>query len=321
MTSSFSLVLFCCCLIVCVLSSSQRTQWKPDDQNAFVCEESDSAPSCDNELREKYFRAKTQPTIRVHDLTIPNFDEEYGLTSQQVDKALNILSRYGVVAFPKVVPCPLLSVVAKDVEDTFPVTREGDQLREDTPLTGQSAVYPLRKLLRGMRLLLEKIYGDLESAEIVEFSLMSTFPGSKYQRVHADTVMTDPITHPSRSILHSLFVTCQDTTNKMGPLTVWPQTHVSFHFAPPSFTSQYLERVSGVPIGSMPCGSVIMYDSRLFHHGRENRSYMMRHMFYITLRKKGEDKPEDYDERPYSLHPSFKGFSAQDILYGRDISD
>ena len=300
-------------VIMCV---SLVSAWRPDDNGFFKCLHEIDA-TCEDQLKDTMSPASRVRATNVT-LQLPRTNSPDDLSDSETAIALGMLSQFGVVVLTNAVPCAMLVEVARDTEARFPITRPGDQLREDTPQHDGVSVLTLRRLLNRLAKLIDEAVGP--TAEIVEFSVMSTFPGSLFQRVHADTRMYEE-THRHRAPQYSLFVACQDTNKKMGPLTVWPRTHDSFHFADVIFASEYLQIVPGVAVGAVECGSVVMFDSRLFHHGGENASDRMRHMMYVTVEGPGE-KPKDQDMRPYSLHPSMKGVTTADVReynYPRDL--
>ena len=169
----------------------------------------------------------------------------------------------------------------------------------------------------------------LGNGRLVEFSCLLSFPGSVAQPPHSDS-MARSLSATSSAHLVSCFVPLLDVGEAMGPLEVWPGTHSTVQLLPESlkclqsedglqyreFMSEREEFDAGVSSEevdvtsyervrmTVPRGSVVLMDSRLYHRGSANVSHKTRPVLYFTFASESGRLPEG---STYSLSSSLQG--------------
>jgi ectoine hydroxylase-related dioxygenase (phytanoyl-CoA dioxygenase family) len=102
------------------------------------------------------------------------------------------------------------------------------------------------------------------------FASNTCAPGSDYQPVHSDTYNLYPehelVVPPYMMVLNIPLV---DTTEENGPMDMWDGTHISrISRAEMETVAPHLPRLSG----TMPAGSIMIRDGRMWHRGTRNHS-------------------------------------------------
>ena len=98
-------------------------------------------------------------------------------------------------------------------------------------------------------------------AELVECSVICSEPGAPAQDWHRDSVVGSP----AEARLVSMGIALEEVDEQMGPLEALPTTHCLVEEA---------EKPEELPVLKAACerGGAILWDSRLFHRGGDNRS-------------------------------------------------
>jgi|ERR1712232_1082450 len=107
---------------------------------------------------------------------------------------------------------------------------------------------------------------------LMELASMCTFPGDPGQPVHSDT------SHLDEHRIVTIFVALQPVPPDRGPTRMYPGTHVDKEL---HLGLKTLDEDSGVQC-CMQRGDCVVMDSRLRHHGTENKSSEHRYLFYIS---------------------------------------
>lgn len=115
------------------------------------------------------------------------------------------------------------------------------------------------------------------------FASDTALPGSDYQGVHSDTHLLFPETSlslPAYSIVVNIPLV--DVTLDRGPVEIWPG---GTHLMPGSMDIQKTAPHMHSELATMPAGSLLIRDMRMWHRGTPNRSDIARpHLALIYSR-------------------------------------
>ena len=147
----------------------------------------------------------------------------------------------------------------------------------------------LGEALENLRPVLHKVVG--EEAMIHEVSSIISYPGSPRQCVHADTIVLPCPQYPNASMepLYTVFIALQDVEEGMGHTVFIPKTHTAaahglWNACEKSETNK-IKFLAGQKVSQsqLKVGDCSIFDSRILHCGRENKSEKTRVLFYFTI--------------------------------------
>ncbi|WP_102270208.1 phytanoyl-CoA dioxygenase family protein [Vibrio cyclitrophicus] len=137
------------------------------------------------------------------------------------------------------------------------------------------------EVMESIRMVLTKISPVLknvigENPRLVELGGLISLPGCIKQPVHADSDYSED---SSIAEMITTFVALVDIERSMGPLEVWPKTHV---ICPQDdgFFDQTIDR--GVTF-EVSAGTAVLMNSRTWHRGTDNFSCKLRPVFYFSF--------------------------------------
>jgi hypothetical protein len=102
------------------------------------------------------------------------------------------------------------------------------------------------------------------------FASDTPLPGSDYQKVHSDIALLfpeTPLSLPAYSVV--LNIPLVDFTEENGPVEIWPG---GTHFFPGGTDMAALSEKMHSERVTMPAGSLLLRDMRMWHRGTPNRS-------------------------------------------------
>jgi ectoine hydroxylase-related dioxygenase (phytanoyl-CoA dioxygenase family) len=120
--------------------------------------------------------------------------------------------------------------------------------------------------------ILDALLGD--NCHCHYFASDTAFPGSDYQAVHSDIHLLFPETQlslPPYSIVVNIPLI--DVTLEHGPVEIWPG---GTHLMPGNLDMKMLAPTMHSELVTMPAGSVLVRDMRMWHRGTPNRSSEIR---------------------------------------------
>ena len=231
-------------------------------------------------------------------------------------------TEHGVVVMPSVVDPELCQKTARAAMHAIEHPKPGQtygrimksEFRKDMPLDWEApftdimyaALAPIGEIMLG-------ILG--QDATMVEYGTLTSYPGAESQVMHADTPMEEP-GHAKWARLISCYVYLSNVTTDQAPLDVWPGTHTHVHFYNLD-KMVAVEEGNAMPVLSpavrmaVPIGTMVMYDSRVFHRGTENLTPRARPTLYFSFMS-------DSGERPigstFSMKKKYAGWKLRDIL-------
>ena len=150
------------------------------------------------------------------------------------------------------------------------------------------------------------------SYRLAELAAVIVKPGAEAQPRHVDTYPDFERVASGRDVLGaeplvvSAFLSLSDTHEDMGPLEVWPGSHLN-HFAYDSVLTDY-DKILGVRVAPVPAGTVVVYVSRLVHRGSANTGLRTRPnaMFSVLEQRAGTVAPHML----YALLPQYGNTSV-----------
>jgi len=156
----------------------------------------------------------------------------------------------------------------------------GDRI--DVPLSLHKFYEPLKILLNPQKELVQILKNHLgENASLVEFAAMVANPGSVSQPPHVDSSKIEKPVNSEPPHILTTFVALQDISADMGPLEVWPKTHLQW--VPESEDVNTTENSILMTVNS---GSCYVMDSRVVHRGLKNNSSIPRVLLYFSFQRK-----------------------------------
>lgn len=243
------------------------------------------------------------------------------LNEANKQKFVDRMNKHGVVVLRSVIDKDLCQEVARashrDVLDPdYPFGNiQEDELRKDYPLK-LSLPYTkaLEKIIDLIGPSMSMILG--ENAKLAEFSAMTTYPQAPEQEAHSDSGMDKPQDLNELGKLFSCYLYLDEVEEDRGALDFWPATHTHYHFIPEE-EDEIMTSVPAVRV-AVPMGSIVIYDSRIFHRGSGNTSKFgyTRPTMYFSLLQNGLEKP---DGSTYSVREIYSDVTIENIL-ARDYS-
>jgi hypothetical protein len=242
-------------------------------------------------LRADILRSQPAVSIRQTDLFRPVTEAESQageLSADSLDFVVGQLSRYGVTALGSVLPIETISELRRAADENLACVESALQARGET----QSASYrevvlrgPGRYDLQyGMNRapfndpellenrfwikILRRVLGD--NLRCCFTGLVTSKPGTDDQNIHADSppLFGDWSWHLPPHCCN-VFVPLVDLDEQNGATVFFPGSH-------------WEGKSGGRVSGDVPAGSIVVFDYRLAHHGRANRSDADRPVLYLT---------------------------------------
>jgi hypothetical protein len=218
----------------------------------------------------------------------PTFD----LTQEALDLAVQKVQMDGFVLFERAIPEDRLAVIRDAFFKTLDAHRAG------TPSNRGANRYQMHlpfeqpftdPLLIENPLALAVIDAILgENCHCHYFASDTALPGSEYQAVHSDIMPLYPeanLSLPAYSIVVN--VPLIDVTPERGPVEVWPG---GTHLMPGRLDMQALAPTMHSQLVTMPAGSLLIRDMRMWHRGTPNRSQEARpHLALVYSREWFQD--------------------------------
>lgn len=216
--------------------------------------------------------------------------EEYSsnaLSAESLQLAVDQVRMNGFVLFESAIPAPTIT----RVRDAFMQTLE--EHRSRNPSNRGSHRYQMHLPFRApfidplviehpfVLAVLDTILG--ETCHCHYFASDTALPGSDYQGVHSDTHLLFPETSlalPAYSIVVNIPLV--DVTLERGPVEIWPG---GTHLMPGAMDIQRTAQHMHSELVTMPAGSLLIRDMRMWHRGTPNRSDVVRpHLAMIFSR-------------------------------------
>ncbi|MEH0741460.1 phytanoyl-CoA dioxygenase family protein [Vibrio cholerae] len=195
---------------------------------------------------------------------------------------INTLRTQGVVAIEKCLPYKhivrLSNLLLRKLEMTDP---EGYGDIHCTFNRADLEVDMSIEVMDSIRLVLSKISPVLKNVvgknpRLVELGGLISLPGCIKQPIHADSDYSED---PSIAEMITTFVALIDIDRSMGPLEVWPETHL---LCPQNddYFGQLIDRGTTMEVSS---GTAVLMNSKTWHRGTDNFSCKVRPVFYFSF--------------------------------------
>lgn len=216
--------------------------------------------------------------------------EEYSgptLSANSLQIAIDQVKMNGFVLFESAIPAPKVATL----RDAFTQTMEAH--RAQNPSNRGNNRYQMHVPFRAPFIdplviehpfalaVLDAILGD--TCHCHYFASDTALPGSDYQGVHSDTHLLFPETVlalPAYSIVVNIPLI--DVTLERGPVEIWPG---GTHLMPGAMDIQRAAPHMHSELVTMPAGSLLIRDMRMWHRGTPNRSDVARpHLAMIYSR-------------------------------------
>lgn len=210
----------------------------------------------------------------------------------------NALDNKGVAIIPQVL----------SIEDTLKlrqivISYKGNEYGSiNSPYKRKDKIIPialvrsfLRKIYKINPLFWDKTFPDYF---IVESSLLISYPGSKSQNWHSDTVCIDKANNDAKLI--SFGIALDDIESDMGPLEVFPGSNNHHNtlldwlwFMDDYIDEEWYSRLHGYKAEKCTCsmGSIVIWSSTVVHRGSANTSLKKRPVFYFSLMEPCKRRP------------------------------
>jgi len=238
------------------------------------------------------------------------------LAPSTMDQMSARMERWGVVVLRSVLPAQACDDIANYIlegpEGILNPTYEFKEvaessLRKDYPLPIDTvSIIFFDRVMKLVGLVLKAKLS--EDASLVEFSSLTTFPNARQQDLHPDAQMETM----DQARIYTVFVYLTDVEDDRAALDVQPGTHTHFQFMLPS----EIDMLVSTPLVrcSVPKGSIVIMDSRLFHRGNANHANKTRAAFYFSFAEPGPAP----DGPTYSLRRYYKHqITLRDAIQGK----
>jgi len=184
------------------------------------------------------------------------------------------------------------------------------------PKNRKDLLLPVNDLTKSI---IKKIYKKYDSiwknvtptTILAECSSFISYPGSEPQIWHADI-----LNGYGRANLITIGIALKDIDDTMGPLEVYPKSNnLTLENENVNFDNRkedkFLEEI-GFKSKKLSCkkGSIIIWDSEIYHRGGANKSNQIRPIFYFSFLEGNKPKPNG---ATYSLKETNKKIFVKDL--------
>lgn len=289
----------------------------------------DTVDAMDRKSKTEYEKLQQEPPYvsgtGVDLISVPldfgrRLDGVREISAKTAAAAVERLDRWGVAVLQSALPQETCRTLARALfaaikAPTYPFGNIiKPQKRKDYPLEINSMSSPF--LEEAVRLIMPALKLAVGAdAELVELSALMSMPGASAQSFHSDATMSKKRHLQAWAKVYSVFIYLDDVDPNMAPLDLMPATHTHYHFLAEG-EREMLESVPFVRM-SVPCGTMVIMDSRIVHRGSENSSPKARPTFYFSVMAKGGDPPEG---PTYSIREGYKHkFTVEGIDKGNTL--
>ena len=225
---------------------------------------------------------------KITQMTIDHNDNEWrNCDINNSTNCLNQLKKNGIIIIPNAIPNYLCDSVLRDSK--LELKNKNKEIGEiNEPINRVDVMLPINN---NNKSIIKHIYKQLKpmwdqytpNPVLVECSTFISFPKSKSQPWHRDT---DNYKNDSKLI--SIGVALDDISPDMGPLEVFRGTNNN------DLDIVDVVKQVGYNYNRMNCtkGSIIMWDSTVFHRGGANKSNKQRPVFYFSFMGNNGNKPK-----------------------------
>ena len=251
-------------------------------------------------------------------------EERAGLTlsAQSLQSALDQVKVNGYVLFESVIPAERLAMIREafmtrlaEQQIRAPSNRGNNRYQMHLPFREPFMdpfviAHPLALTI------LDAVLGS--NCHCHYFASDTALPGSDYQEVHSDIALLFPetlLSSPAYSIVVNIPLI--DVTLEHGPVEIWPG---GTHLMPGPMTPQNVASHMHSELVTMPAGSLLIRDMRMWHRGTPNRSNVARpHLALVYSRYWFRDAGYGPIEIPKSVYAELTPRGQQLFRFGNIV--
>jgi hypothetical protein len=217
-------------------------------------------------------------------------------SKKRLASALETLQTDGYVVLENAVPKTLVDEIRKKCDTVLQshVKANPQILSPDNPGRGIFGMHPPREMPFmdpliianpfAVPILREALGEDFFCAF---YNTNTSWPGSGIQSVHRDSLpLVTDFPHPLPPYAIVLNVPLVDFTVETGATEVWPGTHLD-NRSYPDGVNNYDEWAAATPsaLTTIPVGSLVLRDMRMWHRGMPNRTETIRTMLAVVYNR------------------------------------